>query len=332
MSAESPTLPEVFTVDEIARVAEVSAADVANALEADGISRVHGRYVPFIDAIHVVGTLRAAGRGWTSPRRLFAPHRTAKSRTGVPLAASGALHAGALAVMVLIAGLGVRSEPTEPSEQETVHLVFLTTPGPGGGGGGGGLRDPRPAPAAAVEGRSKLRSPVSVSRETRPEPPTTRVETPPPVVVPEPAPEPVPPPPAPAPTPPVVAPVVTAPSDVEDRAGVVTAPAAPSTSHGSGTGGGTGSGQGTGSGEGTGAGIGPGSTAGIGGGPYRPGAGITPPICSARSSRFTAKKAVAAASKARSCSKSSSAPMAASARFASSTGSAPGSMPGRATP
>ena len=38
MSAESPTLPEVFTVDEIARVADVSAADVANALEADGIA------------------------------------------------------------------------------------------------------------------------------------------------------------------------------------------------------------------------------------------------------------------------------------------------------
>jgi TonB family protein len=75
----------------------------------------------------------------------------------------------------------------------------------------------------------------------------------------------------------VVAPVVTAAADPNDRAGLPTEAAAESTSQGSGSGGGAGTGQGTGLGEGTGAGIGPGSGGGTGGGPYRPGAGITPP-------------------------------------------------------
>src|SRR5688572_9545124 len=111
MSAEHPMPPEVFTVDEIARVAEVSATDVATALDGDGVICLRGRYVGLDDAARVVGTLRATRRGSGRARRLFAPVRVAESRTGVPLAASGALHAGALAVMVLIASLGVRSEP-----------------------------------------------------------------------------------------------------------------------------------------------------------------------------------------------------------------------------
>ena len=43
------------------------------------------------------------------------------------------------------------------------------------------------------------------------------------------------------------------------------------------SGGGTGTGVGTGAGRGNGTGIGDGSIAGTGGGPYRPGSGITPP-------------------------------------------------------
>jgi TonB family protein len=58
---------------------------------------------------------------------------------------------------------------------------------------------------------------------------------------------------------------------------VLNGPDASVASNGPGSGGGTGSGRGTGSGEGDGRGIGPGSIAGTGGGPYRPGAGITPP-------------------------------------------------------
>jgi TonB family protein len=70
---------------------------------------------------------------------------------------------------------------------------------------------------------------------------------------------------------------VTAPADAADRAGVVTETAATTPSNGSGVGGGTGTGRGTGSGPGSGAGIGDGSIAGTGGGPYRPGSGVTPP-------------------------------------------------------
>jgi protein TonB len=74
-----------------------------------------------------------------------------------------------------------------------------------------------------------------------------------------------------------VAPVVSAPADQTDRAGLASDTPASSPSNGTGIGGGTGSGQGTGMGEGDGAGIGPGTIAGTGGGPYRPGAGISPP-------------------------------------------------------
>ena len=194
----------------------------------------------------------------------------------MPLAASGALHAGLLAVLVLIAGLSARTEPTETRVQDSVRLVFLSTPGPGGGGGGGGLRQPKPAPVAEIRGTSKLRSPVTVSRRVERAEPEKRLETPPPAV-PEPKPDPEPPPPQPQPTPPVTAPVVSAPSSTVDWPGVVTESPATAPSHGPGTGGGTGTGTGSGSGEGNGAGIGDGSIAGIGGGPYRPGAGITPP-------------------------------------------------------
>jgi len=74
-----------------------------------------------------------------------------------------------------------------------------------------------------------------------------------------------------------VAPVVSAPADTTDKAGVLSDSAPATNSQGSGTGGGSGTGSGTGIGEGTGAGIGPGSGGGTGGGPFRPGSGITAP-------------------------------------------------------
>jgi protein TonB len=84
------------------------------------------------------------------------------------------------------------------------------------------------------------------------------------------------PPPPPA-APPLIAPVARAPADAADLPGLVDA-AASMASNGPGTGGGTGTGQGTGAGEGAGAGIGQGSLTGTGGGPYRPGSGITAPV------------------------------------------------------
>jgi periplasmic protein TonB len=279
MSITSPATPEVFTVRDVAKAAGVPVADVRAALRDPG-TVVAERFFLSDEAVRLVRALKAASAGRPQPRGLFAPPRQQARHPGAPLAASSALHLGALAIMVLIAGLGVRTAPSEQRTQEPAHLVFVVSPGPGGGGGGGGLRQSTPPPRAEIRGKSKLRSPVTVARKIeRPEPPK-RVETPvpPPAPVVQPKPEPVPPPPpAPAPTPPVVAPVVTAPADADDRAGVVTETAANTPSNGPGLGGGTGTGRGTGSGPGSGAGIGEGTIAGTGGGPYRPGSGVSPP-------------------------------------------------------
>jgi TonB family protein len=75
----------------------------------------------------------------------------------------------------------------------------------------------------------------------------------------------------------VVAPIVTAPADNRDRAGVLQQARAEAESRGPGQGGGAGTGRGTGLGEGDGSGVGAGSGGGTGGGPFRPGSGITPP-------------------------------------------------------
>jgi TonB family protein len=96
-----------------------------------------------------------------------------------------------------------------------------------------------------------------------------------PIQEPKPAP---PPPPLKAETlPAVVAPIIVAPADARNRAGVLQQSTADTDNHGPGKGGGAGTGSGTGLGEGDGGGIGPGSGGGTGGGPYRPGSGIEAP-------------------------------------------------------
>ena len=278
MSTISQAEPEVFSVHDVARAAGVPVADVRSLLEAGVARSARGTYVTFESAAELVRLLRAERR--VGRRRLFAVSRGQKPATGMPLAASGALHAGLMVALILFAGLSVRSEVTERRIPDQTRLVFLATPGPGGGGGGGGLRNPAPPPEAKLAGKSSLRSPVVVTKpveRTEKREVERRVETPPPPV-PAPVAKPEPPPPAPPPpAPPVVAPVVSAPADTADRAGVVTPSPATQPSHGPGTEGGTGTGRGTGSGEGAGAGIGDGTTAGVGGGPYRPGSGIAPP-------------------------------------------------------
>jgi protein TonB len=276
MSPRTTAAPELFTIREVALAACVQASELRAVIDAGDVVMVRDRFIAFDDAVRLARRLRSDPGVVAQPRGLFAPPRLSERPRSVPLAASGALHAAMLAVLVLIAGLSARTEPTETPVQDSVRLVFLSAPGPGGGGGGGGLRQPKPAPVAEIRGTSKLRSPVTVSRRVARAEPEKRLETPPPAV-PEPKPDPEPPPPQPQPTPPVTAPVVSAPSSTVDRPGVVTESPASTPSHGPGTGGGTGTGTGSGSGEGNGAGIGDGSIAGIGGGPYRPGAGITPP-------------------------------------------------------
>jgi TonB family protein len=205
-------------------------------------------------------------------RGLFEIFSEAPSRIGSTrvLALSSTVHAGALAFCVFVAtfNLAPRAAALKQNDQisESMHLVFLATPGPGGGGGGGGLLQKTPPPKALREGREPISSPLPVRREP---PPIA------PVREPKPAP---PPPPLVAETlPAVVAPIIAAPADARNRIGVLQQTPADADSHGPGKGGGAGTGSGTGLGEGDGSGVGPGSGGGTGGGPYRPGSGIEPP-------------------------------------------------------
>ena len=271
MRMSSSAAAEIFSVHEIARAAGVSSTEARAAVAAQ--RRGAGEYLAARDAVRCVRLLRNHG----IPRAdLFAPPVAAGRSTGRALAASGALHATAVAA-VLFLTLGVASTEQLPERLNPARLVFLATPGPGGGGGGGGLKQPRPAARAEMKGAMTLKSPVPPPRPLTSRKPEPEVRRPvPPPVQPAPTPPDPPPPARPAVTPQVVAPVVTASSDQRDRAGVLTT-APESESQGPGSGGGAGTGQGTGIGEGSGAGIGPGTGGGTGGGPYRPGSGITPP-------------------------------------------------------
>jgi TonB family protein len=281
MFTSTALLPEVFSASEVARAAGVSTAEVRAVLDESNLHLPGGHFLTLDQAIAAIARLKAGANGPVQERRLFAPLRGTARRPAGPVLASGAFHAGLLAVAVLLGSLAVRTEPVEQKPVDLTRLVFLARPGPGGGGGGGGLRQPNPPAKAELKGRSKLASPVAVTKVAKHET-AERVTTPPPPPPdpkPEPTPTPPPPPPPapPAPAPPVVAPVVSAPADAIDRAGVPVQTPAATPSNGPGSGGGTGTGTGTGSGPGNGAGIGEGSIAGTGGGPYRPGSGITPP-------------------------------------------------------
>jgi TonB family protein len=242
---------EVFTADEVARAAGVSAAAVRAAVAAGPIRTVPGStYITGADAIRIGRRLRG------SPAATLA--RTALLGAAC---ASSAVHAVLVAAVVWFSAGAAHTEAIEPPAAGPTRLVFLMTPGPGGGGGGGGLRNPLP-PA-----RARRRAPE------RPRVPRVSV----PEVVQALAPTPAPPATAPEPAPQVTAPVVPAAADVREEEGAIERGEDLATSQGPGVKGGAGSGHGTGSGEGTGSGIGEGLGGGIGGGPYRAGAGIEPP-------------------------------------------------------
>lgn len=279
----SATAPDVYSARDIADAAGVSEARV-QALISRGEIRSVAAMVPLVatgdlaafvterEAVRAVRALRT-GSSVAVPdpqglgRELFASPRSAARPTAVPLAISTSLHGFAAAALAIVMSLGfaVADERTDPlPPADPVRLVFVALPGPGGGGGGGGLKMRTPPPKAQREGVRPISSPLPARRL-------------PPPMRPQPKP-PEPPPPIEAKSlPPVMAPVVTSPSDARDVAGVMAqVPDAPP-SQGPGTGGGVGSGAGTGLGEGDGAGIGPGSGGGTGGGPYRPGSGVEPP-------------------------------------------------------
>jgi outer membrane biosynthesis protein TonB len=259
-----PDLPDVFSADEIARAAGVRPRDVRDLAASGLIQPVSGRFFSPADAVFAVRSLSALAS--PADRTIFRPVAGLQREPGLPIALAGTLHAAMLAGLVL-ATLGVaKPEAVAPQDRKEMRLVFLVAPGPGGGGGGGGHLEPAPPPPAARKGVSALRSPLPVRR------PPPRVD-PPPIV------RPVEPPPVKAePLPPIVAPVVPVAADPRDRAGIPWTKEAPqeTESHGPGAGGGTGTGRGTGIGEGDGAGIGR-LGGGTGGGPYRPGSGITAP-------------------------------------------------------
>ena len=277
------SLPEVYTVREIAEAASVSEPQVRALLMRGEIRSVADtlpgfadprweRYVAHGEAVRVVRALRAgegvAERDPSGVGRLLAPASESRPTT-VPLLVSTSLHVVVVAALLVISSLGFTSadERTDPIEPDArpVRLVYLALPGPGGGGGGGGLKMPTPPAKAQRQGPQKISSPIPARR------------LPPPVTPPPPKPEPPPPPLEAKTLPPVMAPVAPIAADTRNQEGVMKEVPKETPSQGSGSGGGAGSGQGTGLGEGTGSGIGPGEGGGTGGGPYRPGSGVDPP-------------------------------------------------------
>jgi periplasmic protein TonB len=270
--------PQVFSTRDLAQAAGVSLNQVQAWVEAGAI-----RTLPAGDAQTWIGEDEAirAGRAiltgtigaaltidQASAEALFESHAEAARAMKAPFAVSSSLHAGLVAAIVLVTTLGIGSTATAPKDEpvapEKVRLVYLALPGPGGGGGGGGLKQKIAPPKALRKGSRSVNSPLPMRELPKVEPVVKPKDPEPPKVEPE-------------PLPPVKAPVVTAPADDRDRAGVLEQSKTETDSRGSGRDGGVGTGAGTGIGEGQGSGIGEGSGGGTGGGPYRPGSGITPP-------------------------------------------------------
>ena len=134
--ASGPIVHDVFTAREIARAAGASIADVHALRESGVIVEREGGLTPTSEAIRAVLLLRGFQPGPAPERQLFSPATSARGRQGVPLTASGLIHA-AIGI-VLLTAVGVTSHATvEPQTAKPARLVFLVKPGPGGGGGGG---------------------------------------------------------------------------------------------------------------------------------------------------------------------------------------------------
>jgi periplasmic protein TonB len=267
-------LPDVFSVAELARatgkpVDEVQAWVEVGAIHAlpvgDGCTWLaRGEAVRSGRAL-LDGTIGVAFTGTNGVPRLFGQRPEARTALRGPLAVSSALHVMLIGAVVLITTLGL-ARPTATTEAqveaEPMRLVYLAIPGPGGGGGGGGLKSPVRAPKAERKDISRLDSPLPVRL---------------PPIFDDPPPKPQPPKVNPEPLPEVMAPVVQAAANTQDRPGVMEPSPTDADTRGSGQDGGVGTGEGTGLGQGNGSGIGEGEGGGIGGGPYRPGSGVLPP-------------------------------------------------------
>jgi TonB family protein len=277
---------EVYTPREIAQAAGVPVERVIAALG------VADAYVPHRDAVRLARDVQSTvvSRQSTVDSRqssvdsrqssvvsrqslfsIFAGHAHQRRVKGMPLAVSSTVHASVVSIVALVTSLGLttptaKTLPIEVKPSPETRLVFLAAPGPGGGGGGGGTLQRKAPPKAERKGRSSVSSPMPKRTPPRPIAPPER-----------PAPEPPPPALNSEPLPVVVAPIVQAPADARDRAGVLQEARNDNESRGPGQGGGVGTGTGTGIGQGDGSGVGEGSGGGTGGGPFRPGSGIEPP-------------------------------------------------------
>jgi TonB family protein len=250
--------PEVYSLDEIARVAYVDLAAVEALVSRGRLPLVPGtRFVAELDAEAAARALRHSALLSSQPveHDLFGLTRHGRGAMPRPGPWSMAVH---LAVIVVILGLGRAAAPAAATDAPgPTHLVFLVEPGPGGGGGGGGARSPRPA--------TRLLEPAAHEVEAISVPET--------VTKPAPAPEPEPEPP---PVEPLQAPVAPVAAAVEQRNGEIGAEPSTVASAGPGVDG-AGTGRDGGNGPGRGPGLGPGEGGGTGGGPYRAGSGVEPP-------------------------------------------------------
>src|SRR5262245_50244943 len=222
------TVPELYSPQEIARAVGVPIESVFLALGGSP------EFVRHDEAVRVGRTILKHARGVHEiiarpvPQPLFAAidRTTARGARGLSLALSSTAHAGLVGTILVLTSLSLAPAATTMQVQtpaEQVHLVFLTTPGPGGGGGGGGLKQPKPAPKILRAGKARVSSPLPVRQPPKP-------------IEPVPAPpEPTPPPPLQSePLPVLVAPIVSAPADMQNRIGVPEATTAQADSHGPG--------------------------------------------------------------------------------------------------
>jgi periplasmic protein TonB len=257
------TSEQAFTAAELARAAGVALSDVDAGMASGDIRPIPGTsFISGGEAVRAGRQLRASAANRCQPQAplftLDTSGQAIRRHPGIPAFAASAFHAALVAVAFWFSA-GAETAAVDITQAEPARLIFIMSPGPGGGGGGGGLRNPLPPPQ--LKRRGPVRARISVPEVTPPPP----------------APQPVERPPDPLPARPIVAPVVTAAVDPQEKVGVIEKPAEAPPSQGIGSGGGNGSGQGTGNGEGAGSGIGDGGGGGIGGGPYRPGSGVTAP-------------------------------------------------------
>ncbi len=152
---------EVFSVPEVARAAGVHPAAVRS-LIGSGQVRTTGGFLSASQSVRCVRLLRDPGA--TRHAEIFAPPPAGERSPGAALAASSALHAVMLGLVVLITTFGISTRADEPEPSQPTRLVFLAIPGPGGGGGGGGLKLQKPASVAEMKGTAKLKSPVPPPR------------------------------------------------------------------------------------------------------------------------------------------------------------------------